>query len=94
MTNRPLAACYLSKALALKALLRHAAVEPPKWHDVSSAVREFHKRYPSISRDELDIDFIPSEQYGPPDAQRAIDGARFVVEVVTRATKTDADTRP
>jgi len=97
--------------LALKALLRHAAIEPPKWHDVSGPVREFHARFPSITDDELerlvaasswlrkereaslygDIDFIPTEQYGIPDAQRAMDDARFVLDVVTRVTRSDGD---
>lgn len=39
--------------LALKALLRHAGIEPPKWHDVGSTVREFHGRFPSLTADEL-----------------------------------------
>ncbi|MBY0492875.1 MAG: HEPN domain-containing protein [Cyanobacteria bacterium] len=40
--------------LALKGLLRHAAVEPPKWHDVGGTVREFHERFHSISSDALE----------------------------------------
>ena len=39
-----------------------------------------------------DIDFIPTEQYGIPDAQRAMDDARFVLDVVTRVTRSNEDT--
>ena len=90
--------------LALKALLRHAGIEPPKWHDVSGVVRHHHPRFPGLTADELDrlaaasswlrkereaslygdIDFIPTEQYGPDAGQRAIDDASFVLAVVTR----------
>lgn len=90
--------------LALKALLRQAGIEPPKWHDVSGAVRDHHPRFPRLTADELerlaavsawlrkereaslygDVDFIPTEQYGPDAGQRAIDDASFVLEVVTR----------
>lgn len=90
--------------LALKALLRQAGIEPPKWHDVGGTVREFHARFPTLTADELtriveisswlrkereaslygDIDFIPTEQYGAPAAERAMADATFVLEVVTR----------
>jgi len=33
--------------LALKALLRQAGIEPPKWHDVGGTVREYHGRFPT-----------------------------------------------
>ena len=99
--------------LALKGLLRHAAIEPPKWHDVGGAVRKFHARFPSITLSELeqivaasawlrkereaalygDIDFIPTEQYGIPDAQRAIADAKLVLDVVTRAIAQSGDTQ-
>ena len=32
--------------LALKAMLREAGVEPPRWHDVGSILREHRKRFP------------------------------------------------
>lgn len=40
--------------LALKALLRHAGIEPPKWHDVGGIVRDHHARFPSLTADELE----------------------------------------
>lgn len=90
--------------LALKALLRQAGIEPPKWHDVGGTVREYHGRFPTLMPDELDrlvtasswlrkeresslygdIDFIPTEQYGPDAGRRAMDDATFVLELVTR----------
>jgi hypothetical protein len=90
--------------LALKALLRQAGIEPPKWHDVGGIVREYHTRFPTLAAEELerlatasswlrkereaslygDIDFIPTEQYGAAAAQRAMDDAAFVLDVVTR----------
>jgi len=90
--------------LALKALLRHAGIEPPKWHDVGSIVREHRDRFPTMDSEELDrlvrasqwlrkereaslygdIDFIPTEQYGPDAGSRALDDATFVLTVVTR----------
>jgi hypothetical protein len=96
--------------LALKALLRQAGIEPPKWHDVGGTVREFHDRFPTLTADELtrvvevsswlrkereaslygDIDFIPTEQYGVPAAERAMADATFVLEVVTRLCSAEA----
>jgi HEPN domain-containing protein len=84
--------------LALKGMLRQVGIEPPKWHDVGSALVEFAGRLPeAVSRDveQLarisawlrkerefsfygDIDFIPTEEYGPDDALRAIRDAEFV----------------
>lgn len=40
--------------LVLKALLRHAGIEPPKWHDVGGLVREHHARFPGLSSGDLD----------------------------------------
>ncbi len=40
--------------LALKGLLRHVGIEPPKWHDVSSVLRENKKLLPSRALKELD----------------------------------------
>ncbi|MEO8678485.1 MAG: HEPN domain-containing protein [Vicinamibacterales bacterium] len=90
--------------LALKAMLRQAGIEPPKWHDVSGTVRDYHSRFPTLTGEELerliaasiwlrkeresslygDIDFIPTEQYGPDAGVRAIDDATFVLQVATR----------
>lgn len=91
--------------LALKGLLRHVGVEPPKWHDVGPSLIEFRERFPLdvlATVDELarisawlrkerelafygDIDFLPTEQYTRADADRALEDARFVLDVVTRA---------
>lgn len=100
--------------LALKALLRHAGIEPPKWHDVGGIVREHYDRFPTLGPEELDrlaavsswlrkereaslygdIDFIPTEQYGPDAGSRALDDATFVLTVVTRIVGTHADPKP
>lgn len=32
--------------LALKGMLRHVGVEPPKWHDVSQMLLEYRSRFP------------------------------------------------
>ena len=38
--------------LALKGMLRNAGIEPPKWHDVGSALMEYRIRFPeSIQKD-------------------------------------------
>lgn len=94
--------------LALKAMLRQAGIEPPKWHDVSGTVREYHSRFPGLTAEELerlvtvsswlrkeresslygDIDFIPTEQYGPDAGRRAMDDATFVLDVVIRVVGT------
>jgi len=38
--------------LALKGMLRNAGIEPPKWHDVGSALMEYRSRFPeSIQKD-------------------------------------------
>ena len=91
--------------LALKALLRHVGIEPPKWHDVSTILFEHRERFVGVTEADLerlatastwlrkerelsfygDIDFIPTEQYGPDVAARAIDDARFVLGVAERA---------
>lgn len=87
--------------LALKGMLRHQGIEPPKWHDVSEFLVENATRFPegiqaaiprltSASKwlrkeRELafygDIDFVPTEEYGLAEAQRAIDDATFVVAI-------------
>lgn len=37
--------------LALKGMLRQIGIEPPKWHDVSSLVLEYRRRFPeSVSK--------------------------------------------
>ena len=97
--------------LALKALLRQAGIEPPKWHDVGGTVREYRDRFPALLAEELDrlvavstwlrkeresslygdIDFIPTEQYGPEAGRRALDDATYVLAVVTRMIDTPAD---
>ncbi len=35
--------------LALKGVLRHAGVEPPKWHDVGTLVQEYRDRFPAVA---------------------------------------------
>lgn len=40
--------------LALKGLLRHVGVEPPKWHDVGPALTEFRDRFSDEVDAELD----------------------------------------
>lgn len=40
--------------LALKALLRHGGIEPPKWHDVGGIVRDHRERFPTLDGQELD----------------------------------------
>lgn len=97
--------------LALKALLRQAGIEPPKWHDVGGTVRDYCDRFPTLVPEELDrivavsswlrkeresslygdIDFIPTEQYGPDAGRRALDDATFVLDVVTRILGTRDD---
>lgn len=32
--------------LALKGMLRHAGIEPPKWHDVGSILKQYSSRFP------------------------------------------------
>ncbi len=90
--------------LALKGILRHVGVEPPKWHDVGGFVREHRSRLAAVDdvtverlaeisawlRKERefsfygDIDFLPTEQYTPSDAGRAIADATFVVEIASQ----------
>lgn len=40
--------------LALKGVLRQVGVEPPKWHDVGSMLREFSDRLPPGCREQVD----------------------------------------
>ena len=40
--------------LALKAMLRHAGIEPPKWHDVGGPLRDYHARFPTVTPEELE----------------------------------------
>ena len=97
--------------LALKAMLRQAGIEPPKWHDVGGTVRDYRDRFPTLATEELDrlvtasswlrkeresslygdIDFIPTEEYGPDAGQRAFDDATFVLQVATRIVGADAE---
>jgi hypothetical protein len=90
--------------LAMKGMLRHVGVEPPKWHDVGGLMRDHRHRFPDLSDPDVerlvrasawlrkerefafygDIDFIPTEQYGEGDAQRAVDDAAFVVGIAAR----------
>ena len=39
--------------LALKAMLRHVGIEPPKWHDVSPILLEHQDRCPGVAGAEL-----------------------------------------
>jgi HEPN domain-containing protein len=40
--------------LALKGMLREVGIEPPKWHDVGSALIEFADRLPEEVRNEVE----------------------------------------
>ena len=40
--------------LALKGMLRQVGIEPPKWHDVGSALIEFADRLPEEVRNEVE----------------------------------------
>ncbi len=40
--------------LALKALLRHVGIEPPKWHDVSTILLEHRDRFPGVAGVDLE----------------------------------------
>ena len=40
--------------LALKALLRHVGIEPPKWHDVSTILLEHRDRFPGVAEADLE----------------------------------------
>ena len=40
--------------LALKALLRHVGIEPPKWHDVSPILLEHRDRFPGVAGADLE----------------------------------------
>ena len=94
--------------LALKGVLRHVGVEPPKWHDVGGFLLEHRSRLTLADDATLarlaaisawlrkerefsfygDIDFIPTEQYDPSDAARAIADATFVVDVASLLIQT------
>jgi HEPN domain-containing protein len=39
--------------LALKGMLRHAGIEPPKWHDVGSLLQEYQQRFAILSKDTI-----------------------------------------
>jgi HEPN domain-containing protein len=91
--------------LALKGLLRHYRIQPPRVHDVSEVVEEQLDLFPKELRERLpamlDIsrqlrrdrelafygteDLTPSEFYRREDADRAIQGARFVLEHILAA---------
>lgn len=34
--------------LALKGMLRHVGIEPPKWHDVGSLLEQYRDRFPGL----------------------------------------------
>ena len=40
--------------LALKALLREAGIEPPKWHDVGGFVREHRERFSPVLQERIE----------------------------------------
>jgi hypothetical protein len=40
--------------LALKALLRHVGIEPPKWHDVSTILLEHRGRFRGVAEADLE----------------------------------------
>ena len=37
--------------LALKGMLRHVGIEPPKWHDVGSLLEQYRDRFADLSAD-------------------------------------------
>lgn len=39
--------------LALKGMLRHVGIEPPKWHDVGSLLEQYRDRLPMLSADRV-----------------------------------------
>lgn len=39
--------------LALKGMLRHVGIEPPKWHDVGAILSEYAVRLPALDGDDL-----------------------------------------
>jgi hypothetical protein len=75
MTNTSLAASYLTKARARLKIL-------PVLQEASaySAWLRKEREFSFYG----DIDFIPTEQYDPADADRAIADATFVVDVASR----------
>jgi HEPN domain-containing protein len=40
--------------LALKGMLRHVGIEPPKWHDVGDMLVEYRARYPTPIGERID----------------------------------------
>jgi HEPN domain-containing protein len=40
--------------LALKGMLRHVGIEPPKWHDVGPLLQEYRVRFPPEVTSEVD----------------------------------------
>lgn len=40
--------------LALKGMLRHVGVEPPKWHDVGGMLKEYRARFPAAVNVEIE----------------------------------------
>ena len=101
--------------LALKAMLRHRGIEPPKWHDVGPLVLAHGARFPELPGDALgrlaaashwlreeretcfygDSDFIPTDEYGREEAQRAAGAAESAVEaarlVISGGTNRDEE---
>jgi hypothetical protein len=90
--------------LALKAMLREVGIEPPKWHDVGSILKDARLRFPrdvqgeidDLARDSAwlrehrelafygDENFIPTEEYGSADGERATAAARRAVDCARR----------
>jgi HEPN domain-containing protein len=40
--------------LAMKGMLRHVGVEPPKWHDVGALMRGHRERFPQLTEPDLE----------------------------------------
>ncbi len=97
MTNQSLASSYLLKART-RLLVLHLLQKEEAYSDVVREAQELvelerlaaasswlrREREASLYGD---IDFIPTEQYGPDAGQRAIDDASFVLDVVTRVVQ-------
>lgn len=78
--------------IALKGILWHIGVEPPKIHDVGRLILEGREELPDevgrlageLVRVHGDVDLVPTAEYGPDQAKQAIDDARLVIEATAR----------
>ncbi len=80
--------------LALKAMLREVGVEPPKWHDVGSILKDERRRFPPDVQGELgelarisewlraerEVSFYGDEDVVPTEAYDEDDGSRAIAD--------------